>query len=952
MVNTLQNNSGFWKKGLRITLLGLAIFAFAITGVTLVDDSADAVDTTTVYNLGNNVSATFDSSDHSLTISSTVDNGAVPNYTTTEPAPWNVNASSIYTLTVETKVATLGNYAFNGLTKLKSATFPDSYISIGEYTFNGCSSLMEVDLTYVTNIGSNAFKGCTSLSKIVLGGSVSISSNSFDGTEFYSGTTSVTPTTDALKSNEWVGSGTDRKLYKTGLTNEWIITFNGNDASATVTSNKMTTVNQKLPSLPKATKDNRVIQAWYTASTGGNKVTTGTHFESDKTLYANWADVSVTGVSLNRTTAEVYVDSEITLVATVAPSNATNKNVVWSVDNDKAFVDQDGCVTGLEAGTAVITVTTEDGNKTASCTVTVKNRLVTSLTLDASELVIGVGTGQNATLRATVLPDTATDQRLSWEVSNDEIITASSMTPGFGNITGQKTGTATVTVKTMDGSNLRATCQVTVVDVRVSGITMDATRNLDVGYTLTLVPVITPENADVKKVTWTSSDPSKATVDSNGKVTGIAAGTVVITATTVDRGLSAQCTITLTNVPVDSVTLDPKTMEVEVGKNKSIAVTILPANASDKTVTWTSSDNTIATVDSNGKVTGIKNGSVTITAGAGGKSDTCAVSVITNPVEGVKIDAPYTEIMTDSYLQLTANVIPATATDKTVIWTSSNEDAVLVDSTGLVYGAEPGTSEITVTTRDGSFTDKVTITVTEEIAIETEISETGGKAVVVDDGIAAYAEYLIIQGLVPVVEIDAENYSTVDIPSDVIEKLALLDQGKVSVIVLNGGIEIPFTALSHVYTAGDYVGVSIVSTAVPEQFKDLGIVKAYSVSLMSGVEAKDTNFGTKVTAAMKYTLADGEKTEDLRVAYLPDKGNAVNMSGAKYIDGYAVFETDHVSTYAILFKEVPQQGADMTLAIVAAVIIVIVAVIAVIVIKRPDLIPNLRKPMNRVAKRP
>jgi len=76
------------------------------------------------------------------------------------------------------------------------------------------------------------------------------------------------------------------------------------------------------------------------------------------------------------------------------------------------------------------------------------------------------------------------------------------------------------------------------------------------------------------------------------------------------------------------------------------------------------------------------------------------------------------------------------------------------------------------------------------------------------------------------------------------------------------------------------------------------------------------------------------------------------MSGAKYIDGYAVFETDHVSTYAILFKEVPQQGADMTLAIVAAVIIVIVAVIAVIVIKRPDLIPNLRKPMNRVAKRP
>ena len=150
-------------------------------------------------------------------------------------------------------------------------------------------------------------------------------------------------------------------------------------------------------------------------------------------------------------------------------------------------------------------------------------------------------------------------------------------------------------------------------------------KTIQVGENTQLTATVTPEDA-TGTVEWSSNTESVATVDSTGKVTGVSVGTATITAT-ID-GLTAECTITVDSIPVESVTLDKTTATVMEGRTLQLNATVLPENATDKTVTWTSSNSAIASVDQTGKVTGeAVGGPVTITATAGSKSATCAVTV-------------------------------------------------------------------------------------------------------------------------------------------------------------------------------------------------------------------------------------------------------------------------------------------------------------------------------------
>ena len=178
------------------------------------------------------------------------------------------------------------------------------------------------------------------------------------------------------------------------------------------------------------------------------------------TLTIKPAVVSVTGVALDKSALSLTPGKSETLTATVAPNNATNQNVTWSSNNaDVATVDQNGIVTAVKAGTATITVTTADGNKTASCNVTV-TQPVTGVKLDKSEL--SLFPGESETLTATVAPNDATNQDVTWKSSNDDVATVTD-----GEVTAVKAGTATITVTTADG-NKTASCNVTVTDAAYS----------------------------------------------------------------------------------------------------------------------------------------------------------------------------------------------------------------------------------------------------------------------------------------------------------------------------------------------------------------------------------------------------------------------------------------------------------------------------------------------------
>lgn len=172
------------------------------------------------------------------------------------------------------------------------------------------------------------------------------------------------------------------------------------------------------------------------------------------------------------------------------------------------------------------------------------------------------------------------------------------------------------------------------------------------------------------------------------------------------------------DVAVTEVKITSTVTEVTVGKTITLKAEVLPADATNKTVTWTSSDNTVATVK-DGVVTGVKAGEATITASAGGKNATVKVTVkvaatsggetTTIAVTEVKITSTVKEVTAGEIITLTAEVSPADATDKTVTWTSSNESVATVDSTGKVTGVAAGTA--TITAKAGEKTAAVDVTV-------------------------------------------------------------------------------------------------------------------------------------------------------------------------------------------------------------------------------------------------
>ena len=254
--------------------------------------------------------------------------------------------------------------------------------------------------------------------------------------------------------------------------------------------------------------------------------------------------VNVTEVTLDKTELTLTEGETETLTATVKPDNADNRKVTWSSDKTEiATVDGAGRVTAVKSGEAVVTVTTEDGGKTATCKVTVKAKAVnvTEVTLDKTELTLTEG--ETETLTATVKPDNADNKKVKWSSDKTDVATVG----GDGRVTAVKAGEAVITVTTEDGGKT-ATCAVTVKAkaVPVTGVEVNPWAvTLSVRGTSKLSYTIRPADATNQNVKWESESPSVATVDSEGNVQGVAAGTAKICVTTEDGGFKSYCTVTV-----------------------------------------------------------------------------------------------------------------------------------------------------------------------------------------------------------------------------------------------------------------------------------------------------------------------------------------------------------------------------------------------------------------------
>lgn len=427
---------------------------------------------------------------------------------------------------------------------------------------------------------------------------------------------------------------------------------------------------------------------------------------------------AVTGVTL---TPETYTFTTIganePLTATVLPRTASNQEVRYeSSAPTVAEVDDDGLVTSVNNGTATITVTTIDGEKTAQSIIDVTIPVTGINLTPATASLTSVGATQQLT--ATVLPANARNKAVTYATSAAGVATVSTS----GLITAVANGTANITATTADGGFSKV-CAVTVaIPVPVTTINVTpATKTLTaVNATQAMAAEVLPANATNKAVTWSSSAPAVAKVDaSTGVVTALTNGTANIIATAADgSGKTGQGVITVSiPVPVASVSVSPTTATLtSVGATQQLTPTVLPANATNKAVTYSTSAAGVATVSASGLITAVANGTADITVKTtdGAKTAKCAVTVnIPVPVSSVGLTPKATDLSLSGTktVQLVPEVLPANATNKSVTYSADEPTKVSISDDGLVTALEEGTVVITVTTANGNKTDTATVTI-------------------------------------------------------------------------------------------------------------------------------------------------------------------------------------------------------------------------------------------------
>ena len=353
--------------------------------------------------------------------------------------------------------------------------------------------------------------------------------------------------------------------------------------------------------------------------------------------------IPVQSIELDKKTLSLILGDSYKLTANVLPENATNKNVAWKLNNkDVVDVDQNGNIKALSEGTATITATTKDSKKTDTCEVTITKKIihVTSVTLD--EYKLKLNKGEVAKLTANILPENATNKNVTWSSLKQSVATVDQN----GNVTAKSAGNVEIAVTTGDGWHT-ATCLVVVTEkvIPVTGVKLGKGRlRMVEGETTQLITTVLPEDATNKNVAWTSSDESVATVDQNGNVKAKAIGNATVKVITEDGGYTSACLVTIFEkiIPVNSVTLDKGRLGLNEGGTAKLIASVLPENATNKNVTWSSSDPSFATVDQNGNVKVFNEGTatVTVTTEDGNKSSSCLVKVSTNPTP-VKVGESY-----------------------------------------------------------------------------------------------------------------------------------------------------------------------------------------------------------------------------------------------------------------------------------------------------------------------
>ena len=471
-------------------------------------------------------------------------------------------------------------------------------------------------------------------------------------------------------------------------------------------------------------------------------------------------ETHVTGVKTTSDTQVLWVGDILELgdLYTIIPADAANQNVSWKSSNP-AVIDYEGnsneyggdYAIAKKAGTATLTVTTEEGGYKGTINIEVRAH-VTSITLREQAITLQRSSTVDLMQYVSVLPENAFDKAVTWKSADASIVTVNGNTAIANTL-----GTTTLTATSNDNPQATATLSVTVVAAAAGVYAVNPVQTIAVGDNADLSIYFEPEDATSAITGWTSSDASVVAI-SGGTTTAFSAtakktGKATLTVTT-DNGQKATIEVTVCNALEEiSLTVDEATLEKGATLDLSNIITTTPADALyDLTVEYIPADGSDYhfTVDENGKVTALESTQgdsyeveIRVTDGFGNCATASVYITVTVSVTSIHLEASEQSIRLDEEVNLGYTVTPGDADLPEEEWSSSNEEVVhvaLTDEGWKAYGVGVGTAMVTLTLGDLTSTIDVEVyAVLERIQLNTQGEQIKqGETICLDDFIAGF----------------------------------------------------------------------------------------------------------------------------------------------------------------------------------------------------------------------
>lgn len=438
-------------------------------------------------------------------------------------------------------------------------------------------------------------------------------------------------------------------------------------------------------------------------------------------------NVPVESINLNYTSKKLNLDKEednkVELEYNIAPSNTSQTDVVWSSSNEAVAEVKNGVVAGKSVGRADITIASKDNpNVKKTCVVYVSKEL------DKSK-VTAVRNDKNINVNWTKVAHAS-----SYVLSRYNKIT------GIVNDIYEGTDTAfedkdltsgkyVYTVKAILDENeadanlysnsVSEESEAVIIPEPVTGIEVANDyqhMGLFVGGSGKIRYSVLPGNATNTNVTFKSLNEKVATVDANGVVTGVSEGNADIVITTEEGGFEAKCTVRVDGIDARGIErVGDKTVTMGLNQTRQLQVKITPSDTTNKNVQWTSSNNSVATVDSNGVVTSKNSGNTIITATTHNELKTEFFIEVETSVTNITLNSNEINLNTGGTFKLDATVNPSNASNKNIKWISANESIATVDQSGNVTADVAGTTYISAVSADGKVVATCTVNVSKPV---------------------------------------------------------------------------------------------------------------------------------------------------------------------------------------------------------------------------------------------